>query len=217
MNLDKARFNMIQQQIRPWEVLDQRVLDAMRALPRDEFVPEAYRKLAYADTRIPIGEGELMMTPKVEARIAQELRLTSKDKVLEVGTGSGFFTALLASLAGHVHSVELKEELSRTAGERLAEHGISNVSLEVGDACRGWSAQAPYDAIAVTGSLPVLGEELQHQLTSGGRLFVIVGESPVMEARIITRVGEQDYATESIFETDLPALEGIEKPEEFML
>ena len=97
MNLEKARFNMIQQQIRPWEVLDQRVLDAMRALPRDEFVPEAYRKLAYADTRIPIGEGQLMMTPKVEARIAQELRLTSKDKVLEVGTGSGFFTALLAS------------------------------------------------------------------------------------------------------------------------
>ncbi len=217
MNLEKARFNMIQQQIRPWEVLDQRVLDAMQALPRDEFVPEAYRKLAYADTRIPIGDGQLMMTPKVEARIAQELRLTSRDKVLEVGTGSGFLTALLASLAGHVHSIELQEELSRTAGERLTEHGIGNVNLEVGDASRGWSAHAPYDAIVVTGSLPVLGEELQRQLTSGGRLFVIVGESPVMEARIITRVGEQDYATESIFETDLPALEGVEKPEEFTL
>ncbi len=217
MNLEKARFNMIQQQIRPWEVLDQRVLDAMQALPRDEFVPEAYRKLAYADIRIPIGEGQVMMTPKVEARIAQELRLTSGDKVLEVGTGSGFFTALLASLAGHVHSVELHEGLSRTAGERLAAHGIGNVSLEVGDASRGWNAQAPYDAIAVTGSLPVLGEELQEQLRVGGRLFVIVGESPVMEARIITRVGERDYATDSMFETDLPALEGVERPEEFML
>ena len=217
MNIEKARFNMIQQQIRPWEVLDQRVLDAMQALPRDEFVPEAYRKLAYADIRIPIAEGQYMMTPKVEARIAQELRLTSNDKVLEVGTGSGFFTALLASLAGHVHSVEIHEGLSRTAGERLAAHGIGNISLEVGDASRGWSAKAPYDAIAVTGSLPMLGDELQRQLKVGGRLFAVVGESPVMEARIVTRVGEQDYATESIFETDLPALEGIEKPEEFVL
>ncbi len=217
MNLEKARFNMIQQQIRPWEVLDQRVLDAMQALPRDEFVPEAYRKLAYADIRIPIAEGQCMMTPKVEARIAQELRLTGEDEVLEVGTGSGFLTALLASLAGHVHSVEIHEALSRTAGERLAAHGIGNVSLEVGDGSRGWSAKAPYDAIAVTGSLPMLGDELQGQLKVGGRLFVVVGESPVMEARIVTRVGEQDYATESIFETDLPALEGIEKPEEFVL
>ena len=217
MNLEKARFNMIQQQIRPWDVLDQRVLDAMESLPREEFVPEAYRKLAFADIRIPIGEGQVMLTPKMEARIAQELRLTGTDKVLEVGTGSGFLTALLARLTGHVHSVEIREELSRSAGQRLATHGITNVTLVVGDGCRGWSAKAPYDAIAVTGSVPVLSDELQRQLNVGGRLFAVVGESPVMEALIITRLGERDFATQSIFETDLPPLEGIEKPEEFVL
>ena len=217
MNLEKARFNMIQQQIRPWEVLDQRVLDAMEALPREEFVPEAYRKLAFADIRIPIGEGQVMLTPKMEARIAQELRLKATDTVLEVGTGSGFLTALLASLTGHVHSVEIHEELSRIARQRLAEHGITNITLEVGDGSRGWSAQSRYDAIAVTGSMPVLRGELQQQLKVGGRLFVIVGESPVMEALIITRVSERDYTTQGIFETDLPPLEGVEKPEEFVL
>ncbi len=217
MNLEKARFNMIQQQIRPWDVLDQRVLDAMESLPRHEFVPEAYRQLAYADIRIPIGEDQVMMTPKVEARLAQELRLTDDDKVLEVGTGSGFLTALLASLAGHVHSVEIHEALAKTAAVRLANHGIDNVSVAIGDASRGWEAEAPYDAIAVTGSLPELVKELQGQLKVGGRLFVIVGESPVMEALIITRVGERDFARKSIFETDLPPLEGVEKPEEFIL
>ncbi len=217
MNFEKARFNMVQQQIRPWEVLDQRVLDAVQSLRRDEFVPDAYRKLAYADIRVPIGEGQVMMTPKVEARLAQELRLTDTDKVLEVGTGSGFLTALLASLAGQVHSIEIHEALSRVAATRLADHGITNVSLEVGDAARGWSASAPYDAIAVTGSMPTMEEALRQQLTVGGRLFVIVGESPVMEAMVVTRVGERDYATETIFETDLPPLEGVEKPEEFVL
>ncbi len=217
MNLEKARFNMIQQQIRPWDVLDQRVLDAMESLPRHEFVPEAYRQLAYADMRIPIGEGQVMMTPKVEARLAQELRLGDDDKVLEVGTGSGFLTALLASLAGHVHSVEIHEALAKTAAERLASHGIANVSVAVGDASRGWEVEAPYDAIAVTGSLPELEKELQGQLKVGGRLFVIVGGSPVMEALIITRVGDRDFARKSIFETDLPPLEGVDKPEEFIL
>ena len=217
MNLEKARFNMIQQQIRPWDVLDQRVLDAMESLPRHEFVPEAYRQLAYADIRIPIGEGQVMMTPKVEARLAQELRLADDDTVLEVGTGSGFLTALLASLAGHVHSVEIHEALAKTAAGRLANHGIDNVSVAIGDASRGWEAEAPYDAIAVTGSLPELEKELQGQLKVGGRLFVIVGESPVMEALIITRVGDRDFGRKSIFETDLPPLEGVNKPEEFIL
>lgn len=217
MNLEKARFNMIQQQIRTWEVLDQRVLDAMGSLPRDEFVPPAYRKLAYADVQIPLDEGQVMMPPKLEARMAQELRLTRKDTVLEIGTGSGFVTALLARLAGHVYSVEVRESLSRQAATRLSAHGIDNVTLEVGDARRGWDAHAPYDAIAVTGSVAVLEDRFQNQLRLGGRLFVIVGDSPVMEALLIRRVGEHDFARESLFETDLPWLNGAEKRQEFVL
>jgi protein-L-isoaspartate(D-aspartate) O-methyltransferase len=217
MNLEKARFNMIQQQIRTWEVLDQRVLDAMGSLPRDEFVPPAYRKLAYADVQIPLDEGQVMMPPKLEARMAQELRLARKDTVLEIGTGSGFVTALLARLAGHVYSVEVRESLSRQAATRLSAHGIDNVTLEVGDASRGWDAHAPYDAIAVTGSVAVLEDRFQNQLRPGGRLFVIVGDSPVMEALLIRRVGEHDFARESLFETDLPWLNGAEKRQEFVL
>jgi protein-L-isoaspartate(D-aspartate) O-methyltransferase len=217
MNLEKARFNMIEQQIRTWEVLDQRVLDAMGSLPRDEFVPPTYRKLAYADVQLPLDEGQVMMPPKLEARMAQELRLTRNDSVLEVGTGSGFVTALLARLAGHVYSVEIHESLSRQAATQLAAHGIDNVTLEVGDASRGWDAHAPYDAIAVTASVAVLGNQFQKQLKLGGRLFVIVGNSPVMEALLIRRVGEGEFARESLFETDLPCLKGAEKRQEFVL
>jgi len=217
MNLEKARFNMIEQQIRPWEVLDQRVLDKMAVLPRDEFVPPEFRKLAYADIRIPIGEGQVMMTPKVEARMAQELRLAGEDKVLEIGTGSGFVTALLARLARQVYSVEIHESLSQAAAARLSAHGVDNVTLEVGDAAHGWEARGPYDAIAVTGSVPVLEDHFQNQLKVGGRLFVIVGESPVMEALLIQRLGGRDFARHSLFETDLPPLAGVERPQEFVL
>jgi len=217
MNLEKARFNMIEQQIRTWEVLDQRVLDAMGSLPRDDFVPPAYRKLAYADVQLPLDEGQVMMPPKLEARMAQELRLTRNDSVLEVGTGSGFVTVLLVRLAGHVYSVEVHGSLSRQAATRLSAHGIDNVTLEVGDASPGWDAHAPYDAIAVTASVAVLGDHFQKQLKLGGRLFVIVGDSPVMEALLIRRVGERDFARESLFETDLPCLKGAEKRQEFVL
>ncbi len=217
MNLEKARFNMIEQQIRTWEVLDQRVLDAMGALPRDEFVPDPYRKLAYADVQIPLEAGQVMMPPKLEARMAQELRLTKNDTVLEIGTGSGFVTALLARLAGHVYSVEIHESLSKAAGKRLASHGVDNVTLELGNACHGWETHAPYDAIALTGSVAVLEDDFQNQLKLGGRLFVIVGDSPVMEALLIRRVGEHAFARESLFETDLPCLEGAERRQEFVL
>jgi len=217
MNLEKARFNMIEQQIRPWEVLDQRVLDRMAVLPRDEFVPPEFRKLAFADIRIPIGEGQVMMTPKVEARMAQELRLAAEDRVLEIGTGSGFVTALLAGLAHQIYSVEVHASLSQAAAARLSAHGVDNVALEVGDAARGWEAHGPYDAIAVTGSVPMLEDHFQSQLKMGGRLFVIVGESPVMEALLIERLSERDFACHSLFETDLPPLAGIERPQEFVL
>ena len=216
MNLDQARFNMIEQQIRPWDVLDQKVLDVIAAIPRDAFVIPVYRQLAYADVELPLGDGEVMMEPKVEARMVQSLRLTPTDRVLEIGTGSGYATALLARLAGHVYSVERLEALSQRAAARLAEHGIQNVTLKVGDGSAGWPEQAPYDAMAVTGSLPSLDETLQRQLKLGGRLFVIVGEPPVMEALLLTRVGDNDWSRESLFDTELPPLRGLPPRERFV-
>ncbi len=216
MNLEQARFNMVEQQIRPWDVLDQRVLDAVAAVPRDAFVPEAYRQLAYADIEVPLGEGEFMMAPKVEGRMLQALRLRPTDRVLEVGTGSGFVTALLARLSAHVLSVERLETFSRRAGERLAAQGVENVTLQVGDGRGGWPDGGPFDAIAMTGSLPEVDETLLRQLAPGGRLFVVVGVPPVMEALLLTRVGDADWARESLFETELPPLRGLPPRERFV-
>ena len=217
MNLDQARYNMIEQQIRPWEVLDQRVLDLLSTVPREDFVPPAYRNLAFTDTNIPLGDGQVMMSPKVEARILQSLNLQDNETVLEIGTGSGFVTALLANLAKHVVSVDINPEMTRQAGEKLAAHGISNVTLETGDAARGWAAHAPYDAIVITGSLPILPDNFKQALTIGGRLLAIIGDSPAMEVLLITRVGETEWAQESLFETDLPALINAPQPERFSL
>jgi protein-L-isoaspartate(D-aspartate) O-methyltransferase len=216
MNLEQARFNMVEQQIRPWDVLDQRVLDAVAAVPRDVFVPDAYRQLAYADIEIPLGEGEVMMAPKVEGRMLQALRLRPTDRVLEVGTGSGFVTALLARLSAHVRSVERVEAFSRRADERLAAQGVGNVTLEVGDGRGGWPERGPFDAIAMTGSLPEVDEALLRQLAPGGRLFVVIGVPPVMEALLMTRVGDTDWARESLFETELPPLRGLPTRESFV-
>lgn len=215
MNLEQARHNMIEQQVRTWEVLDQQVLDLLDQIPRERFVPPEYRQLAYADTRIPIGEGQVMMTPRVEARLLQSLRIGPTDTALEIGTGSGYLAALLASLAEHVYSVEISDALSRAAARRMEEQGIENVTLHVADGLRGWIDHEPYDAIAVTGSVPRLDENLERQLAVGGRMFIIVGESPVMEALLITRVSERDWTRESIFETDLPPLLGATKPQTF--
>ena len=217
MNLDQARYNMIEQQIRPWEVLDQRVLDLLSTVPREDFVPPAYRNLAFTDTNIPLGDGQVMMSPKVEARILQSLNLQDNETVLEIGTGSGFVTALLANLAKHVVSVDINPEMTRQAGEKLAAHGISNVTLETGDAARGWAAHARYDAIVITGSLPILPDNFKQALTIGGRLLAIIGDSPAMEVLLITRVGETEWAQESLFETDLPALINAPQPERFSL
>jgi len=206
LNIDQARFNMIQQQIRPWDVADDRVLELIGRLPREEFVPAAYRNLAFADIMIPLGHGQVMMEPKVEARLVQELALGAKDKILEVGTGSGYVTALLASLGGSVTSVEIFPELAAQAKEKLAAHKITNVTLEVGDAARGWAAGAPYNAILVTGSTLVLPEEFKQQLAIGGRLAVIVGQPPIMEAKLIRRISEQAFEEISLFDTKLPPL-----------
>jgi len=217
MNLAQARHNMVEQQIRPWEVLDQRVLDVMARMPRDAFVGEDFQRLAYADIMVPLGDDQVMMQPRVEARLLQALGLDERDRVLEIGTGSGWLTALLAALAGHVYSVDISGTLIDQAREHLAAHEIGNVTLERRDGSRGWEVHAPYDAIAVTGSLPRLDDALPRQLTIGGRLFAVVGEAPSMEAMLVRRTGAEEWSHESLFETVLPALSGIAMPDRFEL
>ncbi len=212
MDFEKARYNMIEQQVRPWEVLDQDVLDLLAEIHREDFVPAAYRRVALADVSIPLGHDEVTMTPKLEARLLQSLLVGPDDRVLEIGTGCGYLTALLAKSCGRHYP-----DFTDSARDKLAAHAIDNVTLATGDAVNGWPDAAPYDVIAVTGSVPVLTEAFQSQLTIGGRLFVIVGESPVMEARLVTRIGEREWASESLFETDLPALVGAPQQQTFTL
>lgn len=216
MDFERARFNMIEQQIRPWEVLDQRVLDLLFKVRREDFVPPAYRELAFADMEIPLGHGEKMLAPKIEARMLQELGPTETDRVLEIGTGSGYSTALLASLASHVYSVDIVPEFTRTAGERLAAHGIRNVTLDTGDAAPGWDKHGPYDAIIVTASVPILPESFRASLKTGGRLLVVIGEPPVMEAQLITSAGGGAYNSVGLFETCIAPLRNAPRPERFV-
>lgn len=211
-----ARHNMIEQQIRPWDVLDDRVLQLLDEMPRDEFVPDAYRRLAYADVGIPLDHGQSMMQPKVEGRLLQALDITAADDVLEVGTGSGWLTALLARLARHVISIEYFADLLERADRKLRARGLQNVTLEQGDAVRGWDRHGPYDAIAVTGSMPVLPEAFKQSLRPGGRLFVVVGDAPAMEAQLITRIGPEEWVTESLFETELTPLINAPQPPRFV-
>ncbi|MEA3154205.1 MAG: protein-L-isoaspartate(D-aspartate) O-methyltransferase [Betaproteobacteria bacterium] len=216
MDLERARFNMVEQQIRTWEVLDQRVLDLLFKVPREDFVPELYRALAFVDMEIPIGNGEKMLQPKQEARMLQELMLKQQDHILEVGTGSGYMTALLASFAAHVYSVDIHPDFTRNAAGKLAMHGISNVTLETGDAALGWNKQGPYDAILITGSLPILPETFKMSLKPGGRLLAVIGEPPVMEAQLITNVGGGAYNAVSLFETCIAPLKNARQPERFV-
>lgn len=217
MNLEQARHNMIVQQIRPWDVADDQVLDLMMRTPREDFVPLQYRNLAFTDTALPIGHGQVMMPPRLEARMLQALAVQPDESVLEIGTGSGYVTALLAQLARHIYSVELVPELKQAAERRLAAHGLSNITLDEGDAAAGWPRHGSYDVIAVTGSLPELPPELQQGLNVGGRLFVVVGEEPAMQALLITRLGENEWARESLFETVLPPLRNARRASRFVL
>ncbi len=216
MNLEQARLNMVECQIRTWEVLDQSVLDLLLTLKREEFVPEPYRELAFADLEIPLGHGEVMLAPKIEARMVQELSLRKTDKILEVGTGSGYVTALLAKLGGQVVSVERIAEFSHAAARRIAGHRLENVRFEIGDASEGWLAQRPYDVILLTGSVPVLPESFKQQLAVGGRLLAVIGELPVMTARLLTRVSERAFNSLDLFETVIPALRNVRQPERFV-
>ena len=216
LDIEQARFNMIEQQIRPWEVLDPRVLEVLRLVPRERYVPADYAQLAFSDTEIPLGHGQSMMAPKIEARLLQALDVQPGDSVLEIGTGSGYLTACLAQLARHVTSLEIHEDLHAAASARLQSERVHNVALRVSDVTIDWPAPGEFDVIAVTGSVPLLPEELQQGLTVGGRLFVITGEAPTMSALLIHRVGEQEFSTESLFETSLPPLVNASKPQRFV-
>jgi protein-L-isoaspartate(D-aspartate) O-methyltransferase len=216
MNLEQARLNMVENQIRPWEVLDQAVLDLLLTIRREEFVPEKYRALAFADMEIPLGHGEVMLAPKLEARMLQELGIRKTDKILEVGTGSGHVTALLSKLGGQVVSVERIAEFSQSAARKLAGHGIGNAQLIIGDAAQGWPALAPYDAILLTGSVPLLPKSFQRQLAVGGRLLAVVGEEPVMTATLVNRAAAGAFNSVGLFETSIPPLRNVEQPERFV-
>lgn len=216
LNVEQARFNMVEQQVRTWEVLDQRVLDVMAEVPREQFAPERYRHLAFADVELPLGHGQVMLAPKLVGRLLQALEPRESDSVLEIGTGTGYVTACLARLAGRVVSVEIFPELSRQAQEILGAMDMDNVTLRVGDAAEGWTQDGSFDAVAVTGSLPVLPEAFKHHLNVGGRLFAVVGELPVMEALLVTRVGENDWTTESLFDTAVPPLENARRHQPFI-
>lgn len=203
---DAARFNMIEQQIRTWEVLDPVVLDLFDAVPREAFVAEEQQGLAFADIELPIGHGQTMLSPKIEGRILQALQVKKTDKVLLVGTGSGYLTALLAKQAAHVYAVEIVPELSAQAGARLKQQGIHNVSLIVADAANGYAAEAPYDVIVFAGALALYPQAIEQMLKIGGRMFVVHGDLPIMQASLSQRITDGACRQEALFETCLPLL-----------
>lgn len=215
MNFEQARFNMVEQQVRPWDVLDTDVLDLMMAIKREEFVPARYRDLAFADTEIPLGAGQTMLKPVIEGRLMQALQLNKTDSVLEIGTGSGYLSALLAAGAEWVRSMEIVPELVSFAHANLARAGVSNVIVEEGDGMGGWPTRAPYDVIVLGGSVPVVPQALLQQLKVGGRMFAFVGTAPVQKARLITCIGEGQFQTLDLFETLVPELRNAPHPDAF--
>jgi len=220
MDIEQARFNMIEQQIRPWEVLDPEVLRLLSVVKREDFVLAAQKVLAFADIELPIGNkgdaGQTMLEPKIEARVLQELSLKNTDTVLEIGAGSGYMAALLASKAEYVYSVEIDPELAESAKRNLQRAGVANVSVQLADGSRGWPSQAPYDAIVVSASMPVLPPELLKQLKVGGRLVAFVGEEPVMHAQLVTRTGDDAFNTINLFETVVAPLVNAAQREQFV-
>ena len=216
MNVEQARFNMIEQQIRPWDVLDLRVLELLSSLPREEFVPAEQKMLAFVDTHIALGHGQVMMQPKQEARLLQEVDVTGKDRVLEIGTGSGYMTGLLASLALKVDSVDIFPDFLESAQASLGRRGFSNIDFAEGDAAQGWEGSGPYDVIVLTGSVPELPQQFVDNLKPGGRLAAIVGTEPIMESILITRLEDGSTKRESLFDTSLPPLINAVRPPRFI-
>jgi protein-L-isoaspartate(D-aspartate) O-methyltransferase len=214
-NLELARFNMVEQQIRPWDVLDANVLDLIKKVKREHFVPVDKQAQAFMDVEIALGHDVMMWSPRMEARALQALNLKPTDRVLEVGTGSGFLTALLSRMAQHVTSVELVQELSARAARSLAAHHYDNITLEVGDASKGWGSEK-YDAIVLTGSVPMPPASFYEMLNLGGRLFAIVGDAPAMHATVVTSVAQGVFETVTLFETSVAPLTNAPQPERFV-
>ncbi len=218
MDFEKARFNMVEQQVRPWDVLDSRVLEVLNTIPREDFMPEQYKNLAYVDTRIPLTDdekGTCTLNPNIEGRILQHLNVGEDDVVLEIGVGTGYLSACLASLARHVDSVEIDEDLCEQAEKNLAKHNIDNVTITVGDAAKGWQQKQFYDAIAITGSMPAIPDAYKKLLKIGGRLFVVTGQAPAMTAHLVTRTEKNKWTTKELFETSIDSLCGAEKAQSF--
>ena len=218
MNIEQARINMIKQQIRPWNVLAEDVLDLL-LVKREDFVPAAYQSLAFADLEIPLPCGEAMFAPKIEARIMQELAVRKHENVLEIDAGSGYMAALLAHKARHVTTIEIEPELKALAETNLRESGIDNVHVVAGDGAQGWAGSgiesAPYDVIVISGGLPMLPDNFLEQVKVGGRIFMIIGEEPVMTAQIITRISSVSYTTRTLFETCVKPLRNAVTPPHF--
>lgn len=217
MDFEQARENMIEQQIRTWEVLDLGVLDLLSSIPRENFIPEKYRELALADTEIPIGHEQVTLSPKIEARIIQALQIQPEETILEIGTGCGYLTALMARSGQQVTSLELFSDLSESAKKKLNNNEISNVEVICEDGLQNPPAASQYDVIVLGGSLPYMIDAFSHALKPGGRLFTVIGESYVMEAQLITKIQEDNISTESLFETQIPTLIGAPRNQQFKL
>lgn len=215
MSIEQARFNMIEQQIRPWDVLDQSILSLLAVVKREDFVPEAHRSMAFFDTEVPLGHGQFMLAPKVEGRLLQELDVRRHERVLEVGAGSGYMAALLAHKAREVVSIDTVPELVTTAIANLRRAAITNVAVLEGDGSATLPTPGPFDVIVLSGSVPAVPKALLAELKVGGRLIGIVGQEPVMRATLVTRVGEQEFRTTEIFDTVAPRLTGFSEPSRF--
>ncbi|NII12290.1 protein-L-isoaspartate O-methyltransferase [Oleiagrimonas sp. C23AA] len=217
MNFDLARQNMVENQVRTWEVVNHRVLNTLTDVRREDFVPTAYRNTAFSDVTLPLGHNEVMMKPVLEGRVLQALLPTDEERVLEIGTGSGFLTACLARMAKHVTSVDMHADFVDAAQTRLAQAGIDNVALSVAEAVNGYTPDGVFDVIAVTGAVYTIPEKFVRWLKPGGRMFVIRGTSPAMEAVLLHHEGEGRFRIESLFETDLPYLAHAAEPKRFTL
>ncbi len=215
MNIEQARFNMIEQQIRPWDVLDLEVLGLLSIVKRENFVPAAYRDLAFADLELPLPGGHKMLFPRVEARVLQELAVKKHENVLLIGAGSGYLAALFAARAQHVTAVDIDPVVAKLAEDNLRSNGVTNAEVALGDGSRGWPAKAPYDVICVAGGLPVVPQEMLEQLKVGGRLSAFVGGRPVMKAQIITRIDDTQYRVADVFETYVDHLVNAIEPSRF--
>lgn len=215
MNIETARFNMIEQQIRPWKVLDQQVLDLMATLPREQFVPDAYQGLAFADIAIPLGSDRFMLHPREEGRLLQAVKPTFTDKILVLGANSGYVTALLASMSREVIAIENDEQFVDLASSNLSKVNVKNVNVEVGRSIEGKDTEAPFDVIVILGSMQLLPDSIKQQLAIGGRLFCILGTAPTMEAIIYTRTSEKKWDEECLFETNVPQLKDAPEVEQF--